>query len=289
MANLQGPILMVAAMLGFAVEDALIKHLAGRLPPGQIALALGLIGGTVFAVLLRRHGQRLFVAQGLKGAALVRNLCEVGAVITMTMGVVLVPLSVVSSILQAMPLAVTMGAALVLGEKVGWRRWSAIVVGFLGVLMILRPGFDGFDMRALIPLAAVLFLTARDIATRKVIGTVSSLHLSGWGFLAALPGGVLMLAFRAEMPILPTPVETVLLVGMALIGVSAYFALVMATRGGALATTTPFRYSRLVFALILGAVFFGERPDALTLLGSALIVGAGLYTMAREMRLARQR
>jgi len=98
-----------------------------------------------------------------------------------------------------------------------------------------------------------------------------------------------MLAFRAEMPILPTPVETVLLVGMALIGVSAYFALVMATRGGALATTTPFRYSRLVFALILGAVFFGERPDALTLLGSALIVGAGLYTMAREMRLARQR
>ncbi len=289
MASLQGPILMVAAMVGFAVEDAVIKTLAARMPPGQIALALGLIGGTVFALLLRRHGLRLLVPQALRGAALVRNLAEVGAVITMTLGVALVPLSVVSSILQAMPLAVTMGAALVLGEKVGWRRWSAILVGFVGVLMIVRPGFAGFDRLALIPLAAVVFLSVRDIATRRVAGAVSSLQVAGWGFLAALPGGLLMLAMRGEVPVLPAATDALLLVGMAIIGIAAYGALVRATRADTLAVTTPFRYSRLVFAMLIGVIVFGERPDGWTLAGSALVVAAGLYTMLREMRLARLR
>lgn len=289
MASLQGPILMVAAMAGFAVEDAIIKTLATRMPPGQIALALGLIGGLVFAVLLRRHGLRLLVPQALQGAALVRNLAEIGAVITMTLGVALAPLTVASSILQAMPLAVTLGAALVLGEKVGWRRWSAIGVGFVGVLMIVRPGLEGFDRLALIPLAAVVFLSVRDIATRKVAGAVSSLQVAGWGFLAALPGGALMLVMRGEVPVLPVAGDAALLVGMAVIGIAAYGALVRATRADTLASTTPFRYSRLVFAMIIGAVVFGERPDGWTLAGSALVVAAGLYTMLREMPLARLR
>ena len=190
MSSLRGPSLMVASMAAFALEDALIKGLAAHVPTGQIALFLGAGGTLVFWLVTRARGEPLFVAAALRGAVLVRNLAEVVAAMCMILSMALVPLSVVSAILQAMPLAVTLGAALFLGEPVGWRRWGAILVGFAGVLMILRPGSAGFDQMALLPLAAVVGLTVRDIATKKVHDGVSSLQLSGWGFVAVLASGV---------------------------------------------------------------------------------------------------
>lgn len=288
MNSLKGPLLMVAAMAGFAIEDAFVKVLAIDLPPGQIALALGAGGALAFWVALRRAGEPLFHPSALKGAALLRNLSEMGAAMCMILGVALVPLSIVSSILQAMPLVVTMGAAVFLGEAVGWRRWSAIGLGFVGVLLILRPGTEGFDSLALIPLAAVVFLSIRDIATKRVPDGISALQLSGWGFLAVIPGGLLLLLLRAEAPVMPNTMQSGLLVANVAIGVVAYMMLVLSTRAGNIAATTPFRYSRLVFAMLLGVIFFGERPDAWTLTGSAIIVVAGLYTLMREIRLNRR-
>lgn len=288
MNSLKGPLLMVAAMAGFAIEDAFVKVLAIDLPPGQIALALGAGGALAFWVALRRAGEPLFHPSALKGAALLRNLSEMGAAMCMILGVALVPLSIVSSILQAMPLVVTMGAAVFLGEAVGWRRWSAIGLGFVGVLLILRPGTEGFDSLALIPLLAVVFLSIRDIATKRVPDGISALQLSGWGFLAVIPGGLLLLLLRAEAPVMPNTLQTALLVANVAIGVVAYMMLVLSTRAGNIAATTPFRYSRLVFAMLLGVIFFGERPDAWTLTGSAIIVVAGLYTLMREIRLNRR-
>jgi len=288
MNSLKGPLLMVAAMAGFAIEDAFVKVLAIDLPPGQIALALGAGGALAFWVALRRAGEPLFHPSALKGAALLRNLSEMGAAMCMILGVALVPLSIVSSILQAMPLVVTMGAAVFLGEAVGWRRWSAIGLGFVGVLLILRPGTEGFDSLALIPLLAVVFLSIRDIATKRVPDGISALQLSGWGFLAVIPGGLLLLLLRGEGPVMPNTMQSVLLVANVAIGVVAYMMLVLSTRAGNIAATTPFRYSRLVFAMLLGVIFFGERPDAWTLTGSAIIVVAGLYTLMREIRLNRR-
>lgn len=288
MNSLKGPLLMVAAMAGFAIEDAFVKVLAIDLPPGQIALALGAGGALAFWVALRRAGEPLFHPSALKGAALLRNLSEMGAAMCMILGVALVPLSIVSSILQAMPLVVTMGAAVFLGEAVGWRRWSAIGLGFVGVLLILRPGTEGFDSLALIPLLAVVFLSIRDIATKRVPDGISALQLSGWGFLAVIPGGLLLLLLRGETPVMPNTMQSVLLVANVAIGVVAYMMLVLSTRAGNIAATTPFRYSRLVFAMLLGVIFFGERPDAWTLTGSAIIVVAGLYTLMREIRLNRR-
>lgn len=288
MGNLYGPILMVAAMFGFAVEDALIKTMAARLPPGQLALALGIGGGLAFALAVRRQGGRLLDRRALQGAALLRNVTEMLAAMCMILAVVLAPLSVVSAILQAMPLAVTLGAAVFLREPVGWRRWSAILVGFAGVMLIVRPGTAGFDSRALLPLGAVLFLSIRDIATRRVPPGITSLQVSGWGFLAVIPGGLLLLALRGEVPLAPTAREWGMLVSTVAIGVLAYMALVLSTRAGSIASTTPFRYSRLVFAMLLGMTLFGERPDALTLTGSAIVVAAGLYTLMREIRIGRR-
>lgn len=287
MSNLRGPLLMIGAMAGFAIEDALIKILARTVPPGQIALVIGVLGTLIFALVLHRQGLRLFVPEGLRGAALARTLTEVGTVVCMTLGLVLVPISVVSAILQAMPLMVTMGAALFLGEKVGWRRWTAVMVGFVGVLMIVQPGAAGFDINALLPLAAVVLLSARDIITRKVPRSITSLQLAGWGFIASVLGGLIMLAMRREPLVMPDATAALLLVLCATFGVLAYAALVFATRVGTLVQTIPFRYSRLIFALAIGVVVFDERPDGLMLLGSALVVTAGLYTLLREMRLGR--
>ncbi|WP_370205316.1 DMT family transporter [Pararhodobacter marinus] len=286
--SLKGPLLMAAAMGGFAIEDAFIKTLSASVPPGEVGLALGLGGALAFWVALRRKGERFLDPRAIRGAALMRNVMEMCAAMCMILAVALVPLSVVSSILQAMPLAVTLGAALFLKESVGWRRWTAILVGFGGVLLILRPGTQGFDALALIPLAAVFFLSARDIATRKVDPTISSLQLSAWGFFSVVPGGILLLLIRGESLVMPTPVEALLMALTVAVGMGAYVMLVLSTRLGDIASTTPFRYARLLFAMLIGVIVFGERPDALTLIGSAVIVGAGLYTLMREIRLNRK-
>ena len=285
MGNLRASLLMVGAMAGFAIEDAIIKHLSAAMPVGQIVVVIGLGGGAVFCALAWARGITILTAQALRGAVLLRNLAEMASAALVVLAIALVPLAVVTAILQAMPLVVTLAAALFLREPVGWRRWSAILVGFAGVLMILRPGSAGFDPAALLALGAVLTLTVRDLATRRVPAGVHSLQVTAWGFLMVVPAGFILLLLVFEAPVAPTPGEWGWLVAAIAAGILGYAALVGATRMGDIAVTTPFRYSRLVFAMAIGFAVFGERPDAMTLAGSALVVGAGLYTLWREMRL----
>lgn len=286
MSSLRAPLLMTLAMAGFSIEDALIKDMATRVPVGQVAILLGAGGALIFLALLRGRG--LFIRRALRGAIGLRNLAEGMAAFCMTLGLALVPLSVVSAVLQVMPLAVTLAAAVILKEPVGWRRWTAILVGFGGVMLILRPGTTAFDWTFLLPLGAVAGLTLRDLVTRRLPPDVSSVQVSGWGFLSVIPAGFVLLAVQGRAPVAMGATDWGLITVCVLVGVLAYGALVMATRVGDIATTTPFRYTRLVFAMLIGVVIFGERPDALTLLGSAIVVGAGLYSLMREIRLKRR-
>jgi drug/metabolite transporter (DMT)-like permease len=272
---------MVAAMAAFAVEDVLIKLAAERLPTGQILLVLGLGGTLAFAALARRAGRPVIGPALRHPAVMARNAGEVIGTAGFVTALALVPLSTLTAIFQAMPLAVTLGAALFLGERVGWRRWSAILVGFAGVLLILRPGTEGFRPEALWALLAVAGLALRDLATRRVPPRVSTLELAVWGFAAVglLGAGQLALSGGA---VLPDAREAALLAAALAVGLVAYAALTAATRAGTVADIAPFRYSRLLFGLALGALVFGERPDAATLAGAALILASGLYTLARE-------
>lgn len=283
MHNLTAALLMTASMAAFAVEDAVIKHLSASLPVGMIMMLIGIMGATVFGTLAARQGQGLFSAQALKGAVLLRNLAEMIGAGSIVLAIALAPLSVVTAILQTMPLAVTLGAAVILRERVGWRRWSAIALGFAGVLVILRPGSQAFDPAATLAVITVIALSARDLATRRAPAAVNSTQLSGWGFLAASVGGLVLLAIRGEAPEAPGASGWAFLILAAAAGSLGYAALVQATRLGAIAVTTPFRYTRLLFAMAIGIAVFGERPDAPTLIGSAMIVAAGLYTLWREM------
>ena len=285
MENLRGSVLMILAMAGFALEDTFIKRLALDLSVGQILLLMGIGGAIIFGFLTVARGERLISTDLLTLPVILRNLGELAGALGFVSALALIDLSAASAILQATPLAVTFGAAIFLGEVVGWRRWSAILVGFTGVLMVIRPGFSAFEPAALLALASVFCLALRDLATRFVAPKVSSMQLSAYAFAMLIPGGIVLSLVMGD-PVLPGPFQWFDLLGTMAFGCLGYYAIVAAMRVGEVSFVTPFRYTRLIFALILGVLLFGERPDIWTLTGSAIIILSGLYTLLRERKLA---
>jgi len=288
MENLRGSLLMVAAMAGFALEDVLIKQLADAVPMGQVIALIGCGGALNFGMLTVVRGQRLLSPALLSRPVLLRNLAEAIAAVSFVSAIVLTTLSSASAILQTTPLALTLGAALFLGEAVGWRRWTAIGVGFAGVLLIIQPGLGGFMPASLLAVVAVAAVALRDLASRAIPAKVTGMQLAAWAFASLIPAGLLMMLAMGTPPVMPVAPDLLRLAGAFVFGGLGYYALVGATRTGEVAVVVPFRYTRLVFAMILGAAVFAERPDPLMLAGAALIVGAGVYTIWRESRLRRR-
>jgi drug/metabolite transporter (DMT)-like permease len=288
MDNLRGSVLMVLAMAGFALEDMFIKRLAEAMPVGQIIAVVGLGGAVIFAAITRAQGRRLITRDLLARPVILRNIGEMAGTMCFVTAIALTPLSSASAILQATPLVVTLGAALFLGAPVGWRRWLAILAGFAGVLMVVRPGLAGFAPASLFAVGAVIGLAVRDLATRAVPRAISSMQLSTYAFATLVPTGAILMALGGAPVALGAGEMRDL--GLALLcGVAAYYAIVAAMRVGEVAVVTPFRYTRLVFALGIGVLVFGERPDFWTLMGAGVIVASGLYTLMREARLGRRR
>ena len=287
MDNMRGIMLMVLGMAGFAAEDMFIKLAAGQLPVGEILLVLGLVGALIFAIYARLNGTSVISRGFFHPAVVVRNLAEMLGGLCFVTALSLIPLATATTILQATPLLVTMGAALVLGEAVGWRRWTAILVGFGGVLLVIRPGLEGFEPEVFWAVAGVLGLGIRDLASRKVPKTISSLQLSAWGFFAVGISGAVLMAVTGQS-VMPGATEAMYLGGALSVGVLAYWALTEATRIGDISVVTPFRYVRLVFSTIIGILVFSEFPDLYTLIGAGIIIATGLYTIMRERRRRRQ-
>jgi drug/metabolite transporter (DMT)-like permease len=287
MENLRGSLLMVAAMLGFALEDMFIKLLAGALPVGQILMLLGLGGGLVFTLMARARGETLWSPDFLQPAVIARNLGEVVGTGGFIIAVALSPLATATAIAQSIPLLVTLGAALFFAEPVGWRRWSAICAGLVGVLLVIRPGAEGFTPMSLFALVGAIGLAGRDLASRRVPRAISSTKLSVYAFLVLVPVGYAMVLVAGDSLVRPGPPQMAMLAGAVTIGVTAYYMLTAATRMGEVSVIAPYRYTRLIFALVIAVSVFGERPDTLTYLGATIIVGSGIYTLWREARLRR--
>jgi drug/metabolite transporter (DMT)-like permease len=182
-----------------------------------------------------------------------------------------------------MPLAVTLCAALFLGEAVGWRRYSAIAVGFVGVIIIVQPGSEGFTVYSLWAIAAVCCMVVRDLSTRRLLPGIPSIFL-------ALTTGVGITAV-AGLVSATRPWEPVsghaggLLMVAAIFLVIGYLFNVLSMRHGEIGFVSPFRYTILIWAILLGFVVFGDVPNALTLIGSVIVVATGVYTFYRERQL----
>ena len=287
METLRGSLLMVLAMAAFALEDMCIKSAAQSLPVGVILLVFGSGGMVIFAGVARALGQPLWHPGFCTRAMALRSLAEVAGRLCFTLAIALTPLSSASAILQATPLVVAAGAVVFFGEHVGWRRWLAILAGFIGVLIILRPGVSGFEPASLFAVAGTLGFAGRDLATRAAPKDMHNSQLGILGFAMLVVAGGILLAWNGVGEVasndLP-PAVWLDLTCATVIGVVAYAALTGAMRLGEISVVAPFRYTRLVFAMVLGILVFGERPDALTLLGSAVIVGSGVFTLIRSRR-----
>lgn len=274
---------MVTAMAGFALEDVFIKATSGHIPTSEVLFLIGAVGALAFAVLCRSRGEAIFPRAALHPAFLIRTACETLGTCCFVTALVLLPMAPVVAIFQSIPLVVTFAAALFLGAQVGWRRWSAILVGFLGVLIIIRPGGADFEPAFLLVVAATLIQATRDILTGFVPKGISSYQVALYGFVAVALSGVLLAPFWGA-PVLP-PLNVSIMLGCAvLVGMLAYYALTEASRIGDISMITPFRYTRILFATCLGLLVFAEVPDQWTYVGAALILGSGVYTFWRERR-----
>ena len=277
---------MILSMACFAVEDTFIKLLSARLPATQILFSVGFGGALITLALAVTLNVNLADKILLNKHVISRTIADLFGAFFFTSAMVLIPMSLLASILQATPLFVTLGAAILLGEKVGWRRWSAIFIGFLGVIIILQPGYGSFQLASLLGLAAVLCLALRDVVTRDMATEIPTLTVTFYACLAMGSAGFIAYPFFGT-PIMPTTFEAILLVCAAIIGLTGYFLIVLATRKGDVSVIAPFRYSRLLFSLGLASLILGEMLTLPILLGGLLVVSSGLYTFGRERRLVK--
>ena len=275
--NQRGALFMTLSMAGFAVEDVFVKAAAGSMPLGQVLLCIGLAGTAIFAAIARRMGDPILPAAFLSRPMLIRCGFEITGRLFYGLAITLTALSTTSAILQATPLVVVAGAALVFGERVGPRRWLAVLVGFGGVLIILRPGAD-FTALSLLAVVGLLGFSGRDLATRAAPKGLSNRQLGALGFAMLATAGAILLALQGGA-VIPDATGLGLLAGGTVFGMAGYHALTFAMRTGEVGAVTPFRYTRLVFAMILATTLFGERPDAATWIGAALVVGSGIFAL----------
>ncbi len=279
--NVKGALLMMGSMAGFTVNDTLVKVALQDLPLFQLVAIRGVVA-TLLVYLLARHLGALHLRFPSHDRWLIalRSLSELCATFFFLTALKHMPLANVTAVLQALPLTVTLGAALFFGEHIGWRRILAIGLGFAGMVLIVRPGPDGFSLYAVYALVAVASVTLRDLVTRRMSAEVPSMVVTLATSLSITVTAAVVSMFEGWVPV--PPVAGLLTVSAAIFVLTGYLFSVMVMRVGEVGFVAPFRYSSLIWALALGWLVFGDWPDAITMLGAALVAGAGLFTLFRE-------
>ena len=284
--NLRGAALMALSMLAFVLNDGLMKAVFDSMSIYQAIFLRGLITVPLIALLAWHQGALIVsIAPRDRGLVALRVAGELGATIGFLTALKHMPLANVTAIFQALPLTVTMAAALFLGEKVGWRRWLAITIGLAGVMIIIRPGMEGFSIYSIWALVAVGCVTIREIATRKLSADLPSLPVALATAIAIGGLGAVMLPAVEWAPVSASALSLICGASLAIIG--GYLFSVMTIRIGDIGFVAPFRYTAMVWALILGLLMFGEIPDMPTITGTVIIILTGLYSLHRERSVRR--
>ncbi|MGC6472313.1 MAG: DMT family transporter [Parvibaculales bacterium] len=279
--NLKGAFVTSLTVFTFALNDALMKFILLSVPLYQAVFLRGLLVMPVLVVLARHMGQlTVKLAPSDKTIIAQRSLLEALLTFLFVTALTKLPLAVVVVIMQSAPLALTACAAVFLKEHVGWRRWLATIIGFVGILVIVQPGMDGFDANILLVIAAVVCLVIRDMLTRKMSPDVPPLFAVMWTAIATVVMAALVVPFT---PWVALEASTYGLLSMACLTIiSAYLLSIFMMRIGEVGFVSQFRYTGILWAALLGIVLFEEYPSPSTLLGAALIVAAGIYSISRE-------
>jgi drug/metabolite transporter (DMT)-like permease len=272
---------MAVAMAAFTMNDSITKAVSEEINFGQVMLVRGLFAtALITALTLQQRAMGSLRTLLVKPVAL-RLVGEIGGTISFMAAITHLPLANTLAIFQALPLAITLGAALVFREPVGWRRWLAIGIGFLGVLIIVRPGAAGFTEYSLLALISVAFCALRDLATKQIPANIPSLFVTLlMTVMVTMTGAVILFPLGGWMP--PSGRALILLASAAVFMLTGYQCMIMALRSGDISAVAPFRYTALPWAMLLGYLVFGDRPDAMMATGASIIVVSGLYAFYRE-------
>ncbi len=273
-------------MAAFVVNDICTKLALADANVAQIMAIRNLFSTLLLLGIAAFVGALRSPAKLTSGTLTLRTLFDIGATISYIVALGYMPLANASAIFQAMPLAVTLGAALFYRETVGWRRWTAITVGFAGVLIIVRPGAEGFNIYSLYVLACVVFSAGRDLLTRRVPKGIPALMISASTAAAVSLTGWLMIPFWGWEPLHGRDVAIMAVSSVAI--AIGYICIVEAMRGGDIGFVSPFRYTILIFAIVFGLLIFDEVPDTATLIGATIVVGSGGYSLYRERKRGRR-
>lgn len=284
--NTTGAVLMMASMAAFVMNDTFLKLTGGAVPLFQLIFLRGMLATALIFALARQLGSlRFAISRRDKSLIALRGLTEIITAYFFLSALFNMPIGNLNAIMQVVPLTVTLGSALFYREAVGWRRMLAIVIGLCGVMLIIRPGTEGFNIWSLYALAAVFCVTARDLLTRQLSKEVPGMTVTlGTTVAVMIAAGLASLT----QPWVPVSGQSALLICCSAVFVLAgYFFSIQVMRSGDVSFTAPFRYTGLVGAMIIGFLVFDEVPKPLTLLGAAIVMGMGLFTFYRERKLSR--
>lgn len=285
--NMKGAALMTGCVSAYVINDAFMKLLFSEMALFQAVFLRSIITiPPVLAVAWITKTTILELSKHDKHLITVRVVAEILTTVAFLAALKHMPLANVTAILQALPLAITMAAALFLSEPVGWRRWTAILAGFVGVLIVVRPGLDGFNYYSLSALSAMVFVTIREIATRKLTSTVPTVTVVlATAIGSTLFAGIMLIGVEWQ-PV--NAASWLLIFGSAVAILIATLLSVMAIRTGDIGFVSPFRYTSMIGAIGLGILMFGDWPDQPTLIGTFIIVVTGVYSFHREQALSKK-
>lgn len=286
--NMRGAGLMTVAMVVFTFNDAFMKSVTTDMGVFQAMFLRGVLSSAALAAIGVWQGSlHLRLAPQDRFWIALRTLGEVAATFLFLLALKHMHIANLSAILQALPLAVTLTAALTMGQHIGWRRLLAITVGFAGVLIIIRPGSEAFDRWSLLGVGSMLCVILRDLATRQIADRIPSVTVAFLAALSVAVGAALMLPFTGVSAV--SGLQAAKIAGASAFLIMGYLTVVMSMRVGEVSYVAPFRYMSLLAAILLGWLVFGNFPDQWTLIGSAIVVVTGVYTFHRERILARVR
>lgn len=284
--NATGALMMMASMAAFVINDTFLKLTDGAVPLFQLIFVRGVLATILVYILARSIGALQFhIARRDKGLIALRGLTEVITSYFFLSALFNMPLGNLNAIMQVVPLTVTLGSALFYREAVGWRRMLAILIGLGGVMLIIRPGAEGFNIWSLYALAAVICVTARDLVTRRLSAGVPGMAVTLGTTVAVMLAAGLASLTQDWVPI--TAPVAACISGSAVFILAGYFFSIQVMRTGDVSFIAPFRYTGLIGAMIIGFLVFNEVPKALTLVGAAIVIGTGLFTFYRERKLSR--
>jgi drug/metabolite transporter (DMT)-like permease len=279
--------LMLFAMAILPIMDAIGKHL-GQVLPILLIVWGRMVFSTLFTLpaVLFRHGAGASITLQRPVIQMARSVLMVLSTMSFFSGLRYLPIADTLAIFFIMPLVVTALSPLVLGEHVGVRRWSAVVVGFIGTLIIIRPGFHGANVGTLWALAAGLSMAVYMLLTRKIAGSIDALVNN---FQNTLIGAILV-SFALPAVWQPPGIENWgLLAALGAVAAVGHYLMVRAYDFASAPTLAPLAYTEMISAAVIGYLAFGDLPDRWTILGVAILIGSAVYISYREGRLGRPR